>query len=180
MIGAATLAQKQTEISHRVRVNNGKVVVRLIREADPDGVVTEHQVTMTNRLVDLLQDSGVIDSIQHQAATILRDLYERSKLSFGRLGASDPGRPFTSGGSVDFIRTSDDDEIDLEERGCFGRYNRAMQQVGQWRKIIRYSAIDDRHPSEFGAKYRCNGASELRAALDALARHFGLGKGRGR
>ena len=173
----ATKLNKPQVIQPRVAVNNGKDIARLVREADPDGAVTEHHRVTSGRMIDLVYEQGQIAPLQYQAGTMLRNAFERSRVSMNRLGSVDPGA-IGGSSSVDFIRridgvTVEDAEGD-EDSLAWKAYERAMRQTGQWWPILRSVVIEDKHPSIYGAMHRCHGYTELKAALDALARHFGL------
>jgi hypothetical protein len=169
---------KKTVLADKVPVNSvfnpktglaeGRHTARLIREADPNGAVTEHQMVLTGRVVDALFGDRAINQIQHQAATRLRDLYERSGLAMGETQASDPRRTLVSGNQRDWVQSED----------SWRNYKRAMKQTGQWWRTLRAIVIEDQTPEQFGHRYRCHGITQLQSALDALARHFGMMEGR--
>ena len=155
----STYIQKQ-QILQKAKVNNGHDTAYLTRESDPDGLSTEHQIVSTGRLIDLLHEQSQINTLQHQAGTILRDLYEQARLSMGQLGRAD-----NFGTCEGSIRRNEE---------VWPRYKACMKQLGQWWPVLRLSVIEDRHPSEYGHKHNCHGPGALRMALDKLIRHFGL------
>jgi hypothetical protein len=153
----------------RVSTLNGHGVAALTREADPAGLSTEHLIMLNGRMIDALFDRQRIDPIHHQAATELRDYYERSRPVMGALPARDAEQPMGGGGNR--ALHSDDQ--------AWRAYIAASRQVKHWWPILRHVCIEDRDPEEYGRKHRCSDRVALKSALDALARHFGLTMRRG-
>ena len=144
-------------LADRVGVNAGHDRAALIREGDPDGAVCEHQVVTTGRMVDRLFERGWIDGAAHQAATVLRDNFERAGLVMGKCRAVDLE---ASRGGGDPLLVADEDS--------WRAYTRAMTACRRWRRMLRAVVIDDAVPASRAE------LTELRAALDALARHYGI------
>ena len=164
--------KKKAVFSPRIAANHGHDVAHLVRQlGSDDREIVEHQIVVTGRMVDRLFDENLIDHDQHLAATMLRDNYERSGLSMGSLAAQDPTAPHVSGGRTDHISINDE--------AAWQKYRRAMQQIGQWRHVIRRVVIDEETPSAYGAKMRCSGLGTLRIGLDRLVKHYGLVARRG-
>jgi hypothetical protein len=155
---------KKDVLVKRVTTHNGHGVASLIRETDQDGGVTEHLLMLNSRMIDAIFERRQIDSTHHQAATELRDMYERGKPLMGALPARDAGQPMGGGGDRSWL--SDED--------AWRSYITASRQVRQWWGIIRHVVVEDRSPQEYGRAHRCDGIVTLKAALDVLARHFGL------
>ena len=162
----------------RLPVNNNRGYADFVTEADPDGRVTEHAVVRSTRMIDRLYDQGQLATLPYQAATMLRDAFERARISMSQLEAVDPERIGGITSTVDFIRMVDGltlDEAEGQELVLAWReYRRVMRQLGQWFPVLRAVVIEDKHPSEYGTRYNCSGAGMLRIALDRLVKHFGL------
>lgn len=158
------LAENPKEVlSPPIVILNGHAAARIIREADKDGLSVEHQLVATGRYVDKLFELG-LDATRHQAATMLRDDYERGAPSMGVLPCRDLDAPLGSGSERDLVSNEE----------AWKRYIRASKQLGQWWPIIRHVVIEDGSPQEFGRKWRCNGQIMLEIGLDRLVVHFGL------
>jgi len=71
---------KKSVVIGRVRLNEGRDDGDMVRESDPKGSVTVHNVNKTQRLIDRLHRFEEIDDRQYDAATYLRDLHERATL----------------------------------------------------------------------------------------------------
>jgi hypothetical protein len=151
-------------------VNNGKDRAHLVYEKGPggyDALHVTHQRVLTERMTERLFDRGKINTDQKDAANKLRDDYERGVPKVGSLAAQDPSVPYVSGGRGDGLSLGDDE--------AFGRYNRAMLQLGRdWRGVVHFIVIGEGTPEAYGARTRSEGLAMLQTALDVLVRHYGL------
>src|SRR6185312_4943988 len=97
----------------------------------------------------------------YDAATKLRELYERAAPAMGMSSVQDRN---WSGGRRELIG----------DEGAWWSYNTAMRQIGQWKGVVRAVVIEDRTPEDYGRQYHCYGLSALTTGLERLARHFGI------
>lgn len=144
-------------------IHGGRDRADVVRAAGPDGTVAVFAINRTQRMADRLFDRGLIDARQYDAASQLRDLWERAGLCVADLSAADLHR--VSGGDHDWI--ADD--------AAFRRYTLAMRQMGRdGRRILFDVVVSDMAPELWGRRFRCDGLLMLQGQLDRLAKWWGL------
>jgi hypothetical protein len=144
-------------------INNGHDRADIVRAAGPDGTVAVFAINRTQRMADRLHDKGLLDGRQYQAATQLRDLWERAGLEVADLSAGKLQR--ISGGESEWVG----------DEAAFHRYTLAMRQMGRdGRRILFDVVISDTAPDGWGRRYRCDGILMLQGQLERLATWWAL------
>lgn len=73
------MTKRETTTISSVKINR-RDEGDMVREADPKGRVTVHNINKTQRLIDRLHRERLLDDDVYDCATILRDMYERASL----------------------------------------------------------------------------------------------------
>jgi hypothetical protein len=153
----------KSQIIRSEQINRGTDRADIVRGSGPDGTVAVFAINRTQRMADRLYDQRRINPRQYDAATQLRDLWERAGICVANLSAADLHR--ISGGEQEWI--ADD--------AAFHRYMLAMKQMGRdGRRILFDVVIGDVHPDAWGRRFRCQGLLMLQGQLDRLARWWGV------
>jgi len=88
---------KKSTVISEVSLYDGRHQGDKVREADPNGSTTVHDVNRTQRLIDRLYRDKVLDADLYDIASELRDLHEKATL-IPSVKAADVSRPIGSGG----------------------------------------------------------------------------------
>jgi hypothetical protein len=142
-------------LSPFMSASNGHLGYRLIREGDPGGFAVEHRIVLTHRLIDRLHEAGQLSALRHEAATKLRDDYERARPKLADASARSLDGPLGAGDGGDLIA----------DEPAWKRYCGAMRACGDCWDHIRRLVIEDWAPWQTIAFAR---------GLDRLARHYGV------
>lgn len=154
-----------TIVRSNQRVNKDDIA-DLVIDSDPDGGRVVHMRVLTQRMIDRLAHEGKINENQYDAATQLRDNWERARLDCGGLHARELGRPM---GGVPHYRAPVGDEDSWEA------YAKAINRLSRdERRITIAVVIHDEDPVQWGRKQRCLGIEFIKTSLDKLARCWGL------
>lgn len=143
---------KESVVIGRVRLNEGRDDGDMVREADPRGGVTVHNVNKTQRLIDRMHRFEVIDDRQYDAASYLRDLYEKATL-LPPPTALDHSKPLGGGAAPEVME------------GLWEAYSQQVRCLKNEKDIVINVVLHDK-PT--------NNINKLRRALDALGDYQGL------
>lgn len=150
----------KTIVGSVIATNGGHDRARIVREAGPDGATAVHPVSLTGRAIDRLLVRRQITQAQHEAATRLREDWERSGLVVARMGA------------VDLDRGGGGEASEIADERAFRRYRDALESLHPaFRDKVQSTVCWDSDPWGFNALPR------MRMALNALARHYGATDG---
>jgi hypothetical protein len=159
-------ALRKTMVLRKEAVNGGRDDGDLVMDSDPEGAVVVHTINRTQRRIDRLARKGAIDAREYDAASRLRDAWERAGLEIGQPQARDLETPVGSGSSAPDI---------VADEASWRRYTYALAQLTRdERRLVVAIVIHDEDPVAWGKRRRCLGLEMLRTCLDKLARYWGL------
>lgn len=157
---------RKTTIIETRRINNGLDEADLVRESDSANNNAVYLVNRTQRMIDRLARHNVIDSRQYDAATQLRDAWERAGLQIGGAGARSLDRPMgLNEGPLDVVH----------DETAWRMYANAINQLSRdERRLVIAVVVHDQSPAEWGQRWRCHGETMLGRCLDKLVKYWGL------
>lgn len=156
--GTASIAANtgHPEVLGPVLLNGGRDEGEMIRESGPDGGFAYHAINRTQRLADRMHHRGLIDATEHQAASALRDAYDRIGFAMGyRTGGG------VGGGARD----------DIADEEAFAQYRKLVRAAGDYRHAVIAVVIDDTWLRFLSVEEHIRA---VRAGLMLVAREAGL------